>query len=139
MAKVIRYKPDKPGDFTPHDDGSGSFSTFAVSPQMRKPLMRAAYEIIAIAKTFVPRSTDPRGGHYQDHFAAHSTYDVKVGGIPRAAAEVTNDYVTAAAMEFGSGDPSIGSSAGEDRPQGGWNKPKRPLGRAAGRVGDWHE
>ena len=131
------YVPDEAYDFTPHSDGSGSFSSFATSKQMRRPLLRAAYDIIAIAKTFVPRSSDDRGGHYQDHFAAHSTYDVKMPRGPRAVAEVTNDHRTAAAMEFGSGDPSTGLSKGEERPQGGWNKPKRPLGRAAGRVGDW--
>jgi hypothetical protein len=137
--KVIRYKADKPGDFRPHEDGSGSFSSFAVSSQMRKPLVRAGHDIVAIAKTIVPPSGDPRNGHYNDHFAVHSTYDLKLKTGPRAVAEVTNDYWTAPALEFGSGDPSIGDSAGEERPQGGWNKPKRPLGKAGGMIGDWHE
>jgi hypothetical protein len=142
MSKqVARYRPDKPGDFRPHSDGSGSFSEFTVSPQIRKPLLSAAYEIIAIAKSLVPRSSDPRGGHYNDHFSINAVTGTYVGKrrSPRAVVEVINDHPNAPAVEFGSGDPSVGISAGIDRPQGGWNKPKRPLGRAAGQVGDWHE
>lgn len=138
---IARYKPDKPGDFKPHSDGSGSFSEFTVSPQIRKPLLSAGFEIIAIAKAIVGRSNDPRGGHYSDHFSINSVTGTYVGRrrSPRAVVEIINDHDSAAAVEFGSGDPSVGDSAGEDRPQGGWNKPKRPLGRAAGQVGDWHE
>jgi hypothetical protein len=140
----IEYKPDRVNDYRPHSDGTGSFSSFAVSAQLRKPLVRASYDIIAIAKALVPPSEDPRNGHYSDHFAvnkARATY-LKPKRGPRqgrAVAIIVNDYPTAPAMEFGSGDPSVGLSAGAEREQGGWNKPKRPLGRAGGRVGQWHE
>ena len=142
--RVVRYRPDKVNDFRPHDDGTGSFSAFAVSAQMRKPLVRAAYDIIAIAKTLVPPSSDSRDGHYRDKFAvnaARATYFKPRRGPRqgRAVAVVINDAKNAVPVEFGSGDPSVGLSAGMDRPQGGWNKPMRPLGRAGGRVGDWHE
>ena len=136
----VTYKPDRPGDFTPHSDGSGSFSAFAVSDQMRKPLRRAAFEIIAIAKTVVPRSSDGRDGHYMDHFAineAHGTY-VGKSRSPRAVVEVTNDAKNAVAVEFGSGEPSLGDSSGQGREQGGWNRAMRPLGRAAALIGDYH-
>jgi hypothetical protein len=144
MGKRMTYKPDKANDYRPHSDGSGSFSSFAVSPQMRKPLVRAAYDIIAIAKADVGRSGDDRNGHYVDGFSVDEVQAayIKPKRGPRqarAVAEVQNDYWTAPAMEFGSGDPAIGSSAGEERPQGGWNKPKRPLGRAASKIGAWHE
>ena len=140
MAKMIRYKADRPGDFKPHLDGSGSFSSFAVSPQMRKPLVRASFDIIAIAKSIVGRSGDPRNGHYSDHFSVNEAAGLVSKRLgPRAVAEVINDHDNAPALEYGSGDPSIGESAGLARPPGGWNKPKRPLGRAAGKVGNWRE
>jgi len=143
MANVIRYRPDKVNDFRPHDDGTGSFSAFAVSPQMRKPLVRAAYDIIAIAKTLVSRSGDARDGHYADKFAVNKGramyFKPKSGPRqPRAVATIINDAKNAAALEFGSGDESVGTP-GVDRPQGGWNRIMRPLGRAGGRIGDWHE
>lgn len=140
-----RYVPDRPGDYRPHKDGSGSFSSFAVSEQIRKPLKRAAFDIIALAKAdpTVTRSTDERDGHYVDHFSineAHGTYiKTRFGRVPRAVVEVINDAKNAVAVEFGSGESSVGDSAGEGRPQGGWNKQKRPLGRAASRIGDFHE
>lgn len=144
MGKRLVYKPDKANDFRPHSDGSESFSAFAVSSQMRKPLLVAAFEIIGLAKADVGRSQDDRNGHYSDGFSVNEVQAayVKPKRGPRqarAVAEIQNDYWTAPAMEFGSGDPSIGLSSGEDRPQGGWNKPKRPLGRAASKIGDWNE
>jgi hypothetical protein len=142
---AVDYRADKVNDFRPHSDGTGSFSAFAVSPQLRKPLVSAAFEVIAIAKAIAPRGPG-RPGHrpYADSFAvnkARATY-LKPKRGPRqgrAVATVINDADNAVPMEFGSGDPSVGLSAGADRPQGGWNKPYRVLGKAGGRVGDWHE
>lgn len=146
QERALRYSPDKAGDFRPHSDGSLPFSAFAVSNQIRKPLRTAAVAIVALAKADpqVAPSDDPRDGHYVDHFSineVHATY-VKTkrdGRTPRSVVEVINDAKNSVAVEFGSGGQSVGDSAGQPRPQGGWNKQKRPLGRAAGKIGDFHE
>jgi hypothetical protein len=111
---------------------------------MRHPLLQASAEIIALAKADVGYSEDERNGHYIDHFKVGPARKMlfKPKRFPaalRATVEIENDYWTAAAMEFGSGEPSVGLSSGDERQQGGWNTPKRPLGRAASKVGDWHE
>lgn len=141
---IVTYKQDKVNDFRPHADGSGSFSSFAISAQLRKPLVRAGYNVIGIARGLVVPSDDERDGHYRDKFSIDNSQKTILfkprGGprAPRAVAVVQNTAKNAAALEFGSGDESVGTP-GIKRPQGGWNNMKRPLGRAGGKVGDWHE
>jgi hypothetical protein len=147
MAKQVRYVRDKAGDFKPHSDGSLPFAEFVVSSQIRRPLTLAAHDIIAIAKADpkAQPSEDERDGHYIDHFNVTGQKAVlmatKTDPKPRlrAVAVVENDAKNSVPMEFGSGESSAGKSKGKARPQGGWNKPKRILGRAASKVGDFHE
>lgn len=125
----------------------GTFREFMVSDQIRKPLYRAAFDIIAIAKALVPRSDDPRSGlpdkpHYADSFSIQGEglqtliFDSRVGRWnPHAMVQISNHANNAIPVEFGSGWPSEGTTSGAERKakQGGWNKAKRPLGKA-GRV-----
>lgn len=120
----------------------GTFGQFMVSGQMRKPVFRAAVDIVAIAKTLVPRSADERDGHYTDKFAIHSAGLQTVVGkrrTPRVMVQISNSAKNAVAMEFGSGEPATGPSKGQEREQGGWNKAKRPLGRAGLKIGRLYE
>lgn len=139
-TRLVRYRPDKVNDFKPHEDGTGSFSSFLLSEQIRKPLNAAAKVVVAIATATAPS----RSGDYASRFKVDETATIMFkpkGGKrhPRAIALVTNDSDHAAALEFGSGGRSVGTSSGQPRPQGGSNEPYRTLGRAAGKVGDWHE
>ena len=145
-AKMAVYKPDKSKDMAPHSDGSLPFGAFIVSSQIRKPLMTAAIEIVAIAKTLAGRSDDPRDGHYSDHFSINEIHGgwIKTRTDPhskRAVVEIINDAKNAVAIEIGSGWPSEGITGGAERiaKQAGWNKAKHPLGRAAKMIGDFHE
>lgn len=118
--------------------GYGTFGEFMVSDQMRKPVFRAAVDIVAIAKTLVDRSKDERDGHYTDKFSIHSGGLQTVVGKrrnPRVMVQISNSAKNAVAVEFGSGPPATGPSTGEEREQGGWSKAKRPLGRAGVKVG----
>lgn len=121
--------------------GYGTFKEFMVSDQMRKPVFRAAVDIVAIAKTLVPRSKDERDGHYTDKFSIHSegleTVVVTKRGHrnPRVMVQISNSAKNAMAVEFGSGPPATGPSTGEEREQGGWSEAKRPLGRAGVKIG----
>lgn len=118
--------------------GFGTFGEFMVSDQMRKPTFRAAVDIVAIAKTLVPRSEDERGGHYTDKFSIHSAGLQTTAGkrkTPRVMVQISNSAKNAVAVEFGSGEPATGPSAGLEREQGGWNRAKRPLGRAGVKIG----
>ncbi len=119
----------------------GTFGEFMVSSQAEKPVSRAAYDIVAIAKLIVGRSADARDGHYADKFAVHGGMQTRVGKrrTPRVMVQISNSAKNAPAMEFGSGEPATGPSAGQERPQGGWNKAKRPLGKAGARIGRLHE
>ena len=141
MAKIARYVRDRPNDFAPHSDGSGSMSSFVISSQIRRPVMLAALEVIGIAKAMAPKES----GEYSRSFAIgqrRKMFMFKPEGEPlqpRALVEVINTAESAPAIEFGSGKRSVGDSAGDPRPQGGGNKPFRILGRAGARVGDFHE
>lgn len=147
MARQLRYVRDKPDDHKPHSDGSLPFADFVVSSQIRRPLTLAAHDIVAIAKADpqAAPSDDDRDGHYIDHFNVTGQKVVLMATAAdpksrlRAAAVVENDAKNSVALEFGSGERSVGDSHGVGRPQGGWNKPKRILGRAASKVGDFHE
>ena len=154
MTRVgVRFVPSyKPKGRSP---GFGTFGQFMVSDQIRKPLERAALDIIAIAKASVTtktggqRSDDPRSGtpgkpHYVDAFALHSrgrqtlVYDSRAGKMnPHAMVEISNHAENAIALEIGSGVRSQGTTGGAERQaeQGGWNRAKRPLGRAGRAVG----
>lgn len=138
---VVRYIPDRPQSRGTRD-GMLLIGDFAVSAQIRKPCVRAAYDIIAIAKAIIGRSDDERDGHYADKFAVNEIFGTRIktkyGMVPHAIAEITNSAKNAVAVEFGSGERSVGDSAGDPREQGGWNKPMRPLGRAASKIGDFH-
>jgi len=121
-----------------------SFDKFMVSDQIRKPLKRAAIDIIAIAKATVPRSDDERDGHYTDKFSIQGegletlVFDSRVGMMNRhAMVQISNHAKNAIAVEFGSGYPSEGTTSGRERKekQRGWNKPMRPLGRAGRKIG----
>jgi hypothetical protein len=137
MARLIRYRRDKPNDFRPHTDGSLSMSSFVISGQIRHPCLQAAAEVIGIAKSIAPK----KSGTYARSFGIGPAkkFWFKPVGEPlqlRAVVEVVNTDDKAVAMEFGSGE---GSTDGEYRPQGGGNLPYRVLGRAGGKVGDFHE
>lgn len=137
MAKIIRYVRDRPNDFRPHDDGSLPMSAFVVSDKIRRPCLQAAHHLIGIARGLAPK----KSGAYSESFGIGPAKEFmfKPAGEPlqrRAVVEVVNTDDKAVAMEFGSGE---GSTDGEYRPQGGGNLPYRVLGRAAARVGDFHE
>lgn len=128
--------------------GFGTLGEFMVSDQIRKPLRRAAVDIVAIAKASVQRSDDPRSGtadkpHYTDAFSIQGeglqTMVLTADGHanPHAMVQVSNHAKNAVALEYGSGWPSEGVTSGTERQekQGGWNKAKRPLGRAGRLIG----
>lgn len=142
----VRARPGRKEFFVPsHEPGGrspgfGTFGEFMVSDQIRQPVEMAATAVMMIAKAMSPRSTDARDGHYVDHFDVESTPDmvVVVGKEfpnPRVLVRVSNSAKNAVAVEFGSGERSVGDSAGEERPQGGWNIQMRPLGRAGEKIG----
>jgi hypothetical protein len=140
MAKLIRYRRDRPNDFTPHSDGSLPMSAFVKSAQARHPALQAAGDVIRIAKGLAPKGS----GNYAGSFGIGPAKEFwfKPHGEPlqlRAVAEVTNSAESAPAIEWGSGLSNDGASPETTRPQGGSNKPFRVLGRAGARVGDYHE
>lgn len=131
MGDNLRYEPTH--------YGPTNFAGFMVSAQIRRPLHEVGRAIIEIAQGIVPPSDDPRNGHYSEHFStADSTEFIATKRSVRsmrAVVYVENDSPSAAAMEFGSGAPSVGESKGQSRKQGGSNQQKRPLGRAATTIG----
>lgn len=140
MAKIARYVRDRPNDFTRHSDGSQSMSAFVISDQIRNPCKQAADLIIGIARGISPQ----KSGDYRDSFGIgpKQAFWFKPADGPlqlRAVVEVVNTSDKAPAIEFGSGRPNEGQSPDIPREQGGSNRPFRILGRAAARVGDFHE
>lgn len=138
MPKRIRYKRDRANDYRRHADGSGSFSEFAVSEQIRKPTKQGAELAMGIMRGIAPKGS----GDYSTSFAIGRARTIwfKPKGGPlqrRAVVEIINTSPDAAAIEFGSGRASEGKSAGKPRPQGGSNKPFRVMMRGASRVGDF--
>lgn len=154
MTRVgVRFIPShKPRGRSPD---FGTFGQFMVSDQIRKPLVTASRDIVALVKTSFTtkdggsRSDDPRSGgpdkpHYVDAFSIQSVglqtlvFDSRVGKMnPHAMVQISNHAPNAIAMEIGSGWPSKGTTGGRERieEQGGWNKAKRPLGRAGRKIG----
>ncbi|MDQ3275338.1 MAG: hypothetical protein M3Q39_10010 [Actinomycetota bacterium] len=117
----------------------GTFGEFMVSRQIRKPTERGARDIISLAKAMVPPSSDERNGHYSESFLLLSgklTTIVKGRHPnPRVLVKVVNTHASAPAIEFGSGPKAEGTGGPGPREQGGFNKAKRPLGRAGRRIG----
>ena len=138
MARgLVWYKRDRPNDYKPHDDGSLSFSSFAISDKIRRPCVLAGYQVIGIARGLAPKESGDYAGSFK--LGKAKTFMYKPRGFPRqrrALVEVINTSPKAPAIEFGSGPPSEGDSAGEARPQGGSNQVFRVLGRAGAKVGD---
>lgn len=133
---VASYKPNG------RSPGFGTFGEFMVSPQVRHPVTLAAVDIMNLARTLSPRSkrqrTDDDGPAYRDGFRLHSKgLQTQVGKrrAPRVMVQISNVSQHAVPVEFGSGPPAEGASSGQERPQGGWNKAARPLGRAGRKIG----
>lgn len=140
-VRRLRYRADKPGQMTPNKESPGlqPFGAFAVSKRMQKLTIRIGMDVAALAGTFVPSSSEPKDGPaYADSFHVVPGKIITIEGLPRVTSDVVNTADHAAALEFGSGDQSVGDSAGEPRPQGGSNKAMRPLGRAGAKIGDFH-
>lgn len=136
MAKIAHYRRDRANDFKPHSDGSESFSSFAVSDQIRRPVRLAAAQVVGIARGIAPKKSGRYALSFEIGKAKEFMFKPRNGPLQRRAViEVINTDPKAVAMEFGSGE---GSTDGEYRPQGGGNLPFRTLGRAGARVGDYH-
>lgn len=141
----VKFVPSyKPRGRSP---GYGTLGDFMVSDQIRRPLGRAAVDIIAIAKILSPDGPDRDnrpGQKYRDSFSVQmgpmetTVFDARAGRWNRRAmVQISNHSVHAIAVEFGSGIKSEGKTSGRERieKQGGWNKPMRPLGRAGRKIG----
>ena len=139
---VPSYKPKG------RSPGFGTLGDFMVSDQIGVPLVKAAIDIVAVAKAIAPRSDDPRrparGAHYSDSFSIQAgpletlVFDSRVGQLNRhRMVQISNHATDAVAVEFGTGRKSMGETRGAERraKQGGWNKPMRVLGRAGRTVG----
>lgn len=140
-ARTLRYVADKPGQIKPNKESPGlaPFGAFALSPRIQKLTIRIGMEVAALAGTLVEhkgeRSADKP---YAASFKVIPGVIVTIDGLPRVTSNVWNSSDHAAALEFGSGEPSVGESTGESRPQGGYNEAQRPLGRAGAMIGDFH-
>jgi hypothetical protein len=137
---LVYYQRDKVNSYKMHEDGSYPMSAFVESDKIRRPCLQAAYQVIGIARGLAPKNR----GRYASSFGIgkRKVFLFKPAGEPRqrrAVVEVINTDPAAGAIEWGSGRPNEGASPGEPRPQGGSNQPFRVLGRAAAKVGDFHE
>jgi hypothetical protein len=140
MARAMRYVADKPGQKTPNRESPDlmPFGIFAVSPRIQKLTIRIAKDVKAVAKAISPESDEPVDKpKYRDSFIVVPGKPLKIKGLLRATALVGNTAPHSAAIEFGSGEGSVGDSAGEGRPQGGSNQPYRVLGRAGATIGEF--
>lgn len=139
MARTLRYVADKPGRETPYPESRGMqpFAAFAVSPRIQKLALRIGKDVKAVAKAISPEGDDPRGPKYRDSFIVVPGKPLKIKGLLRATALVGNTAPQAAAIEFGSGEPSQGDTQGQGRPQHGYNYSYRVLGRAGSRIGEF--
>jgi hypothetical protein len=140
MARALRYVQDKPGQKTPNRESPHlqPFGMFAVSPRIQALTIRIAKDVKAVAKSISPDGEEETGKpKYKDQFIVVPGKPLKIKGLSRATALVGNTDPKAAAIEFGSGDGSVGDSAGEGRPQGGSNQPFRVLGRAGAMIGEF--
>lgn len=139
----IYYKEDRPGRTAPYPGSPYMpFSRFCTSRRVQGLMLKVASDVKAFAEGISPDS-DEEGSKgkpkYKDSFVVRPGRPLKIDGLLRSTALVGNTAPHAASVEFGSGEPSSGDSSGEDRPQGGYNKPMRVLGRAGRAFGDFHE
>lgn len=140
MARTLRYIPDKPGRVTPYPESRGMlpFGAFAVSPRIQKLTLRIGKDVKALAKAIAPEGENETDGpKYKDSFIVVPGKPLKIDGLLRATALVGNTAPHSAAVEFGSGESSVGDTAGEGRPQGGSNQARRPLGIAGSMIGEF--
>lgn len=140
MARALYYKADRPGQKTPNKESPHlqPFGMFAVSPRIQALTIRIAKDVKAVAKAISPEGDEREEGvAYKDSFIVVPGKPLKIKGLSRATALVGNTAPHSAAIEFGSGDGSVGDSAGEGRPQGGSNQPFRVLGRAGATIGEF--
>lgn len=137
----ITYRADKPGRVTPYPGSPFlPFGAFCVSPRMLGLMMKVGRDTAIIAKMLSPQGPDKKTGKkYRDSFVVVPGPLLKIEGLKRVTSLVGNTAPHAPAVEFGSGEPSVGDSSGTDRPQGGWNRPHRVLGKAGRIMGDFHE
>ena len=138
-GRTLRYVQDKPGRTMPYPESRGMlpFGAFAVSPRIQKLTMRIGRDVKAVAKAISPESEDERGPKYRDCFIVVPGRPLKIEGLARCTSLVGNTAAHAAAVEFGSGEPSVGETQGEGRPQHGYNYSYRVLGRAGSRIGEF--
>lgn len=142
MARIVlQYKQDKNGQTTPNKESPGlaPFGSFCLSPRIQKLTIRIGKDVAALAGTLVEHKGE-RGKDkpYASSFKVVPDEIVVIDGLPRVTAAVVNTSDHSAALEFGSGEPSVGDSEGEGRPQGGYNEAQRPLGRAGAIIGEFH-
>ena len=138
----ITYKQDAPGRTAPYPGSPYlPFGAFVMSPRMQGLVNKISRDVAVIARMLSPESEDEREDkpRYKDSFGTAVGKPVKIDGLTRVSGLVFNTSPQAPAVEFGSGSESIGDAAGEDRPQGGYNKPFRVLGKAGRIMGDFHE
>jgi hypothetical protein len=137
----IRYKADSPGRTAPYPGSPYlPFSRFCTSRRVQGLVLHIAADVAAFAKSISPESDDERDKpRYKDSFIVRPGKALRLDGLARATALVGNTSPQAPSVEFGSGEGSVGDSSGQDRPQGGWNRPMRVLGRAGMAFGDFHE
>lgn len=139
---AIRYKQDAPGRVAPYPRSPYlPFGAFCMSPRVQGLVLKVARDVKAFAESISPESEEEGkdGPRYKDSFVVAPGRPLKIDGLNRVTALVGNKAPHAPAVEFGSGEPSLGESGGEGREQGGWNKPFRVLGRAGRAFGDFHE
>jgi hypothetical protein len=139
----IQYKEDKPGRTTPYPGSPYlPFGAFCVSPRMQGLMNKVGRDTAIIAKMISPDSADDGRDDgrpaYRDSFVVTVGEILKIKGLKRVTSNVGNTADHAAAVEFGSGEGSLGDSSGETRPQGGSNRPQRVLGKAGRIMGDFH-
>lgn len=84
-----------------------SFQEFILSEQMRGPTAQVANEIMQLARSLTPRSSDGSDGHLQDQFDMVREGGTLVVGdsfpYPRVMVIIKNEHPAAAAVEFGNG------------------------------------
>ena len=139
---AVRYKQDSPGRTSPYPGSPYlPFSAFCVSPRVQGIALKVAGDIAVFAKGISPDSDREKdeGESYKDSFVVKPGKLLKIDGLNRSTALVGNTAAHAPAIEFGSGEPSVGDSSGEGREQGGYNYAYRVLGRAGRAFGDWRD
>lgn len=112
--------------FSRYDPDHKSIGEFLLSRQLRDAVRGGAEDV---AKT-----ANDEASHLKFYTAPGPDVSVTRFPGPRLSERVISDDPSAAAIEFGSGRGRPGSSG--DRPQGGYNYPKRILGRAGAKHAD---